>query len=872
MTMSFILRTSSVCGFLLASLLVDVHAQDVPPSPSTAKQTDSSDRTALTADPLPLRAADTSSPRDTLRGFMADYERVVAEWKQRGRIETADGYRAYSRAVSALDFSTTPQGDSRVIRTERVLMLREILDRVEIPSDDQIPGDDDVAELKKWTLPNTSLVIERVERGPRAGDFLVSKHSVQRLDRYYRMVKHLPYRANAKSSIYEAYQQSKNTEAFREQQIRSRLSPVDMSCPRSTLLGFLESVNLAYEIVMKADADFKAIPPTITVREAREQERKAQEFIDRAVATLNLTNVPEALREDVGIESVLQLKEVIDRTSMPLIDSIPDEATAAEEKERLNRNMSGEAVAVRWRYPNTPIEIVETLEGDNQGSFQFSARTVAQLDETYRKVREVPYRRDLARIAVDHPSPNVSTGFYEYYISTPGSLIPRSTALGRIVDQLPDEFKTVHYDQTVWQWMGLSIVVLLVAMTSLLIRFVFRRLARRVRPPANRWIRILSPIAILFLVFVAIDVIDDGLNLTGVPLSVVSTCGQAIVVTLTAFIGLCLCRTIADTIIAIPRIPDESIDASLLRLGSRVLGGLMFAWILTSGLNHVGINMIPLLAGLGVGGLAVALAARPTIESVIGSFMIFWDKPYQVGQRIKVSGHDGTVESIGLRSTKIRLLNGHQTSIPNEKMASVEIENIGRRPYIRRTLDVTITYDTSPQKINEAIEILQEILAVPAHSTSGVENTNGSRERQTHPNDAINNPEFPPRVFFSDLNADSLNLLVVYWYHPADYWTYLQHATWINVQIMERFKEAGIDFALPTQTLHLAGDDKRPISIAGRCDSKEATLSPHAVGADSVASGAVASNAVRPQPRATPSRIHIVESELTNGRMEDSAM
>ncbi|MCP3877137.1 MAG: mechanosensitive ion channel [Sulfitobacter sp.] len=78
------------------------------------------------------------------------------------------------------------------------------------------------------------------------------------------------------------------------------------------------------------------------------------------------------------------------------------------------------------------------------------------------------------------------------------------------------------------------------------------------------------------------------------------------------------------------------------------------------------------------------MAARPTIANIIGSFMIFANKPYRVGQRVNVLGQNGTVESIGLRSTKIRLRTGHLTTIPNEKMASVEIENIGQRPCIRR--------------------------------------------------------------------------------------------------------------------------------------------------------------------------------------------
>jgi len=94
-------------------------------------------------------------------------------------------------------------------------------------------------------------------------------------------------------------------------------------------------------------------------------------------------------------------------------------------------------------------------------------------------------------------------------------------------------------------------------------------------------------------------------------------------------------------------------------------------------------------------------------------------------------------------------------------------------------------------------------------------------ESDYHPNWAINQPVFEPRVSFNEFNADSLNILVLYWYHPPDYWKYLDHATWINTQIVERFNAEGIDFAFPTQTLHLADDEKRPLTVGQRPVPKE---------------------------------------------------
>ncbi len=89
-------------------------------------------------------------------------------------------------------------------------------------------------------------------------------------------------------------------------------------------------------------------------------------------------------------------------------------------------------------------------------------------------------------------------------------------------------------------------------------------------------------------------------------------------------------------------------------------------------------------------------------------------------------------------------------------------------------------------------------------------------EQNAHRNEAINQPDFPPRIAFNEFNEDSLNILLIYWYHPPDYWAYLDHATWVNTQIVKRFKAEGIDFAFPTQTLHLAGDEKRPLDVGQR--------------------------------------------------------
>jgi MscS family membrane protein len=191
-----------------------------------------------------------------------------------------------------------------------------------------------------------------------------------------------------------------------------------------------------------------------------------------------------------------------------------------------------------------------------------------------------------------------------------------------------------------------------------------------------------------------------------------------------------------------------------------------------------------ILAGLGVGGLAVALAGQDTIKNFFGSLVIVADKPFEIGDRIIFDGHDGPVETVGFRSTKIRTLDGHLVTVPNSELVNKSVQNVGKRPYIKRLANIQITYDTPPEKVRKAVAILKEIL----------DNHEGMNE------------ELPPRVFFNEFNEWSLNLIMIYWYHPPDYMAYLDFTERVNHEILQRFNEEKIEFAFPTQTIHVQGN------------------------------------------------------------------
>jgi MscS family membrane protein len=193
-----------------------------------------------------------------------------------------------------------------------------------------------------------------------------------------------------------------------------------------------------------------------------------------------------------------------------------------------------------------------------------------------------------------------------------------------------------------------------------------------------------------------------------------------------------------------------------------------------------------ILLSAGVGGIAIALAAKDTIANFFGSVTIFADRPFQIDDLVKINGHYGPVEEVGFRSTRIRTLQGHLVTVPNSVMVNSIVENVGRRPFIRRTSNITITYDSGHTKAKRAVEIIKEVLAdVPEINTD---------------------PDKLPRVYFNDFNDWSLNIYMSYWVKPADYWLYQQVNEQVNLEMMKRFEAEHIEFAFPSQTLYLKKD------------------------------------------------------------------
>ena len=233
----------------------------------------------------------------------------------------------------------------------------------------------------------------------------------------------------------------------------------------------------------------------------------------------------------------------------------------------------------------------------------------------------------------------------------------------------------------------------------------------------------------------------------------------------------------------------------LLRAGLRILFCIIYILAI---MNFVlGININAWLAGLGVLGLGASLALQDTFSNLIATITISASGSFKEGERITFNGVDGFVERIGLRNSTIRTLSGHVVIVPNSKLINEPVENITERPHIKRTMNIGITYDMPYKKIQKAVQVIKDILADTAHNTPLYEHA-----------------DFQPKVYFTDFDSSQLTILVLYWYHPPNYWEYLAHAERINEQIFLAFEKHGIDFAFPTQTIHLAHNEKDTLARA----------------------------------------------------------
>jgi MscS family membrane protein len=452
------------------------------------------------------------------------------------------------------------------------------------------------------------------------------------------------------------------------------------------------------------------------------------------------------------------------------------------ERERLSR-LGVPDRPIRWTYPSTELQIVEIMEGERRGQFLFGANTVSRLASDYRKIRDLPYRKDYEDVALAYGSLlHLTEGFYEYYLATPGKLIPQATFVGRLVESLPDGFKTQRLGQPLWEWIGLLLGLLTIVLGGYGIVRGSNRLARRVNPPLRAWLKAAAPALTALLVVLVVKLLEDELSV-GAELSVVVTGSQALVAGLLIWTVFRLSRAIVETIIASPKIQDISLDASLARIAARIVGFAIGGYILFTTLRALGADLLPLLAGLGVGGLAVALAAQRTLANFIGSLILFANQPVRLGDFIRYGDQLGTVEKIGLLATQIRSLERTVVTVPNAEFSEMHLDNFAKRDQRLLRTVLQLRYETTPEQMRYVLAKLRELLVGHPKVTPA-----------------------PARVRFVGYGAFSKNVEVFAYLYCQDQDTFLAIQEDILLRMEDIINAAGSGFAFPSQTTYLTRD------------------------------------------------------------------
>ncbi|MBC2601979.1 mechanosensitive ion channel domain-containing protein [Puniceicoccus vermicola] len=550
-----------------------------------------------------------------------------------------------------------------------------------------------------------------------------------------------------------------------EEDERYLLHPANTSSPRDTIVSFIKLTQRFHDLISSEDYS-----PEDRI-EVMHLFGEIQDFFD-------MRNVPPSLRADYASAAGIYLREIIDRVGLPDLDHIPGEIAM--------RAAIAEGQPARWQIPGLPFEIARVNSGPEEGRYLFTENTLLEAKAVFQRVREMPYVSEAAK------------DFYYYFFLTPNPIIPAEW-----IDALPDWMLRDFYEQTVWQWFSMFAVILIAAFSVWLLRKVLKRISRERSALFRHLCMLIVPSSAIGVSLLGYNLIDDKIFITGEVFQVVTYLLYLVLLASGIIVTFVLGTVICDLVTRSERFEGRTFDSHLARIGIRIGSIIVCLGVLIQGLQQIGFSLATVIAGAGVTGLAVALAAQSTLRNIFGSLMILIDRPFRVGQRIIVSGHDGTVEEIGLRSTRIRLLNGHVTSIPNERMADAEIENVGLRPYIRRVSSIHLAHGMPIEKVNRAVEIIRKLLEPHEVSEGGI-------HASDDPNAPINYADFPPRVFFNEFNRDSLNILMIYWYHPPEYWNFLEFSQRINEEILEKFREEEIEFAFPTRTVHIAGTKATP--------------------------------------------------------------
>jgi MscS family membrane protein len=346
----------------------------------------------------------------------------------------------------------------------------------------------------------------------------------------------------------------------------------------------------------------------------------------------------------------------------------------------------------------------------------------------------------------------------------------------------------IIYGNSLKEW-GISLIIIISALLLnklivLLNKYVIQKIARKItKNYDNILVKNLQTPVLLGIMLFAIWIAAMRLSLTAKVDDVISKSYQILIVLnmtwfFVRFFGSLLDKHVYRTTERNQQ-ANLPVPNKLMPLIRRFVVFAIWAIGIVTALNNVGVSVGALLGTLGIGGIAVALAAQDTVKNVISGITLFTDRPFRIGDRVRFNDIDGNVEDIGVRSTRIRTLDMRIVTIPNYKIVDASIENITDEPGRRIVMKLGLTYNTSQEKMKEAIAILKSI----PHTVKDVESKDLS-------------------ATFSDFGDSALVITYIYFIKKSSL-DIMESISKVNFEILNQFNNAGLDFAFPTQTIYI---------------------------------------------------------------------
>ena len=522
------------------------------------------------------------------------------------------------------------------------------------------------------------------------------------------------------------------------------VQPVRTDSPRQTIKTF-QRLTGELEVALLAYRRFRN---RLNFERIRILEPQFMELLD-------LTQVPKASRQEVGVDTTVFLLDILGRVELPALDEIPDAAAFDNTKQS------------HWRIPGTPLKIVRIADGAREGEFLFGARTVDVAPVFYKRISYLPLRSDIGL-----------TSWYEELLQGAGPMIPVE-----LMRAVPESLTGVWLDTPIWK-VSLVLCLTLVAIVLLILWHKVLRIYK----PKNRALRFLrrsmTPIVVIAVVLGLQDFVSYQIDITGRFASIYDS-SITVVAYISAVVVLwLLLAMVSEWIIQSPQIRDDSLDANLLRLGARIVSFFGALLLLAIAGQDLGLPVFSILAGLGIGGLAVALAIRPTLENLISGVILYLDRPVKVGDLCSFGNQTGRIEHIGMRATRIRTLDRTLISVPNSVFADKEIENWAHCDKMQIRTVIGLRYETEPDQLRYVLTKLREMfLAHPRIDPDSV------------------------RVRFIAYGASSLDVEIRVYALTREWDDFFAIREDVLMRASDIVRDAGSGFAFPSQTLYMRRDD-----------------------------------------------------------------